>query len=94
VALTLRYLCLGYGEHRELLEAGIVDALHALTAIDDRQTSHISRNIVEVIRCVSSAKGCESALANENTIAMLRGAAEMCKEEAKTMYSISVILYK
>jgi hypothetical protein len=93
-SLTLRYLCLGYGEHKELLEAGIVDALHALTAIDDRQTGHISRNIVEVIRCVSSAKGCESALANENTITMLRGAAEMCKEEAKTMYSISVILYK
>lgn len=71
-----------------------MDALRALTAIDDKQTSHISRNIVEVIRSISSAKGCESALSNENTIAMLRRAAEMCSEEAKTMYSISVILYK
>lgn len=76
------------------MEAGIVDALHALAAIDDRQTTYISQNIVEVIRCVSSAKGCEPALANANTMALLREAAEICKDEAKTVYSISVILYK
>ena len=94
VALTLRYLCLGYGNHQELLDAQIVDALVALKKVDDGSTPHISKNIVEVIRCISSTKGCEGSLANAEIMAMLREAAEVCSSEMSTLYSISATLYK
>lgn len=94
MALTLRYLCLGYGNHQELVDAQIVDALVALKKVDDGSTPHISQNMVEVIRCISSTKGCEGSLANAEIMAMLKGAADICCAEMSTLYSISATVYK
>jgi hypothetical protein len=93
VSLTLRYLCVGYQDPKELLDANIKDALKALYNVDDFTTMTISRNIVEAIRCISASKSCESALATPETMVMLRRAAEMCRTESKTMYHLAVILY-
>lgn len=92
IALTLRYLTLGYRRSKELLDADIVDALKALFKIAE-DSSNIYANIVEVIRCIAETKGCEESLATPNTIVMIGKAAEICTEDAKTMYHISVILY-
>ena len=94
MALTLRYLCLGYPNPKELLDSHIIDALQALYKIDTLETTGISEDIVEVTRSICTSKGCESTLATGQMVAMLKRAAEICKKDKKTMYSITVILYR
>ena len=94
MSLTLRYLCLGYANPKELLDSNIIDALQALYKIDTQETTSISEDVVEVTRSICTAKGCESALATGQMVVMLKRAAEMCRSDKKTMYSITVILYR
>ena len=94
MSLTLRYLCLGYANPKELLDSNIIDALQALYKIDTQETTSISEDVVEVTRSICTAKECESALATGQMVVMLKRAAEMCRNDKKTMYSITVILYR
>jgi hypothetical protein len=71
----------------------VIDALQALFNVDDK-SPNISQDIVEVVRSITSTSGCEAAMATSQTISMLRRAAEICRGDMKTVYSIAVILYR
>ena len=92
---TLRYICLCHSKPNDILAANILEAFGALhDSLGDSAAPDIWHNIVESIRSVSSEQSCDTAIACNKTIAILRRAAEICVGCPETMYSISVCLYK
>ena len=58
LSLCLRYLCLGYPSHKELLDVHVLEALHAIYAADDLSGEVISRSIASVVRALASNPDC------------------------------------
>lgn len=68
LSLCLRYLCLGYKSHQELLQVNVLSALLSLYDADDMSSSIISESLAVIIRTLAESPECTTALATPRSI--------------------------
>jgi hypothetical protein len=95
LAITLRYVSLGYKDHLELIHLGITPALWKLHSMDEEGTSvDISQSLAEIIRSIVVEDGCARHLASNEAILMLHRATELCPRDLTTVYHAAVAVFK
>ena len=68
LSLCLRYLCLGYKSHHELLQVNVLSALQSLYDADDMSSPTISESLAVIIRTLAESPDCTAALATPRTV--------------------------
>ena len=93
LALVFRYFCLGFQDHRELLEAGIMSAVEAIYDMNDPSDFEVSSALADVIRSLAEIPECVIKLSTHKIITILKSILDICYSDVKTMYNVCVIIY-
>jgi hypothetical protein len=97
LALTLRFLALGYSDMAELLNMKILYIMLKLNEKSTEQNPHAlttTKALVHILRTLSTgSESCISDLVTGGALTIMRRAVETCADDADIMYEIAALMY-
>ena len=96
LALTLRFLALGYTDMSELLQLKILFIMLKLNEKSVEDNPHhitTTKALVHIVRTLSTNVDCIPELVTGGALIILRRAVETCSDDANIMYEVAALMY-
>lgn len=97
LALTLRFIALGYSDLSELIQLRILYIMLKLNEMSTDQNPHeltTTKALVHILRTLSNGgEACISELVSGGALTILRRAVETCSDDADIMYEVAALMY-